>query len=46
VETSSERAGEIGRRAMKRALGTHTYEQRAAEVDALLRQRLGVPCAS
>jgi spore maturation protein CgeB len=46
VETSSARACEIGRRAMKRALGTHTYEQRAAEVDALLRQRLDVPCAS
>jgi spore maturation protein CgeB len=45
TDTAPERARSIGERAATRALASHTYDKRAAEVDALLRARLGVPCA-
>jgi spore maturation protein CgeB len=39
-------AREIGGRAAVRALAAHTYQQRAVQVDALLRERLEARCAS
>jgi spore maturation protein CgeB len=41
-----QRAGAIGARAAARALSAHTYGQRAAQVDALLRNREEARCAS
>jgi spore maturation protein CgeB len=41
AETSPERAAAIGRSAAERVLGEHTYAQRAAQVDQLLRARVG-----
>jgi spore maturation protein CgeB len=39
-ETSAEQARAIGRRAAVRMLAGHTYDQRAAEVDAVLQDRV------
>jgi hypothetical protein len=41
-----QRAKEIGNRASARALEEHTYMQRAAQVDAFLRDRIEMPCVS
>ena len=43
ADVDPNRAREIGDRAWVRALGQHTYGRRAAQVDALLRARTGVP---
>lgn len=44
--TTPDRARAIGERAATRARTEHTYAQRAAQVDALLRTRLADRCAS
>jgi spore maturation protein CgeB len=44
--TSPQRAATIGRRAAARACAAHTYASRAAQVDELLRERVGLTCAS
>jgi spore maturation protein CgeB len=45
-EIAPERAREVGARAAARAVAEHTYDRRAAQVDTLLRERLGTRCAS
>jgi hypothetical protein len=43
VDLPVEAARAIGRRARARVLRDHTYAQRAAQVDALLRATAGAP---